>query len=321
MGLISGYTIPARKFLIQKVMLRVCYGLTPLVLASVYLFGWRALALLAVVLACGVAAEALFAFRNGQPVTSAVLVTGLIFFLSLPPTIPFWMAAVGIVAGVCFGKMVFGGFGMNTFNPAMVGRCFIYVTFPIQMTGQWAAPAAGPLGGLAAWTVSVDAVTQATPLVALKHGGAVPWLDLFLGNVSGSLGETSALLIILSGLYLVYTKAASWRLAGSFLLGGLIVSGLHQALGSSATLAPIPTLLSGSFLFGCAFVITEPITGPKTQPAQWFYGLTAGALVVVLRAYSNFAEGVMFAVLLVNSFAPLMDHAVRAWQARKGAAR
>jgi Na+-transporting NADH:ubiquinone oxidoreductase subunit B len=128
--------LPKKLFLMQKPMLRVCYALIPLILASFYLFGWRSCVLTGIVLICGIITEALFTFPRKKPVTSAVFVTGLIFTLSLPPTIPFWMAAIGIVAGVALGKMVFGGFGQNVFNPAMVGRCFIYITFPIQMTNR-----------------------------------------------------------------------------------------------------------------------------------------------------------------------------------------
>ena len=131
-------------------MIQVCYALMPLVAASVYFFGWRVLALAAVVLLFGIATEALFVFRKGKPVTSAVLVTCLIFSLSLPPTLPFWMAVIGIVVAVALGKMAFGGFGMNVFNPAMVGRCFIYITFPASMTNTWALPFQG-LGGFNFW--------------------------------------------------------------------------------------------------------------------------------------------------------------------------
>ena len=133
-----GYEKPKKWLMTQKAMVTVSYALLPLTLASVYFFGWRSLVLLAVVLIAGFLSEAAFVYREGKPVTSAVFVTGLIFYLSLPPSIPFWMAAFGIIAGVVFGKMVFGGFGQNVFNPAMVGRCFLYITFPIALTNGWA---------------------------------------------------------------------------------------------------------------------------------------------------------------------------------------
>lgn len=302
---------PTKKLLqVQKVMLRVCYAMIPIVIASVYLFGWRSLVLIALVFVFGISTEALFTIRQGKPITSAVFVTCLIFSLSLPPTIPFWMALIGIVAGVALGKMVFGGFGQNIFNPAMVGRCFIYITFPVQMTNLWVQPMWGGLGGFARWSGFPDAVTQATPLQNLKLGISVPLQGLFIGNIPGSLGETSALLIILGGLYILYKKAASWRLALSCLLGGAILSGILHASGVGSIPSPLSTLLSGSFLFGTVFVVTEPISGAKTKMGQWIYGFMIGGLAVVLRGFSNFSEGIMFSVLIMNAFVPILDQTV-----------
>ena len=302
--------------MIQRPMLRVCYGLTPLVFASIYLFGWRSLLLIAVALIFGIASEAAFTLKKGRPVTSAVFVTCLIFSLSLPPTIPFWMALIGIIVGVIFGKMVFGGFGRNVFNPAMVGRCFIYIAFPQALTNNWVEPLWGGMGGFAHWTRSVDAITRATPLAAIREGLSQSLCNLFLGNVPGSMGETSALLIIIGGIYIIFRKAAPWRLALSCLLGGIIASGIISWDGLSTIRHVAYTLFSGAFLFGCAFVVTEPVSGPKTRPGQWIYGLIVGGLTVLLRRYSNFSEGFMFSVLLMNAFVPLLDQALGA--VRKG---
>ena len=194
--------IPEKWLQKQKPMLQVCYALTPLVAASVYFFGWRALAVSVLVMVVGIATEAFFTFRQGKPVTSAVLVTCLIFSLSLPPTLPFWMAVVGIIVAVGLGKMAFGGYGMNIFNPAMVGRCFIYITFPVSMNNTWAQPFQG-FDGLSFWKPPPDAITRATPLVEFRQVIATPLEDLFLGNIPGSLGETSAFLILLGGGYLI----------------------------------------------------------------------------------------------------------------------
>lgn len=308
-----------KRFLMQKVMLRVCYALFPLVFASVYLFGWRSLVLLVVVLGFGIATEGLFTLRQGKPITSAVFVTSLIFSLSLPPMIPFWMAIVGIVVGVALGKMVFGGFGQNVFNPAMVGRCFLYVTFPVEMTNQWAIPLWGGAGGFGRWSLSLDAVTQATPLMEWRKGVSVPLEQLVLGNTGGSLGETSALLILLGGIYLVYRKAAPWRLAVSCLIGGILLSSVLHAFGAAGVPPALTTLLSGSFLFGSVFVVTEPVSGAKTQYGQWIYGFMVGGLTVVLRGFSNFPEGIMFSILIMNAFVPLIDQTIRRAQAAKKA--
>jgi Na+-transporting NADH:ubiquinone oxidoreductase subunit B len=300
-------------------MLQVCLALCPLVLASIYLFGWRSLALLAVVLVFGVTTEALFTVREGKPVTSAVLVTCMIFSLSLPPSIPFWMAALGIVAGVALGKMVFGGFGRNVFNPAMVGRCFLYINFPQALTNRWVEPLWGGVGGFAAWSAPADAVSRATPLAQLRQGIPVPIQELLLGNTSGCLGETSALLILLCGAYLFSTRAASWRLALSCVVGGLVLSWLLRAFGLHAVPSPAATLLSGSFLFGTVFVVTEPISGPKHPVGQWIYGFLIGSLTVLLRGFSNFSEGIMFSVLLLNAFVPLLERGLRLASPGKGA--
>jgi Na+-transporting NADH:ubiquinone oxidoreductase subunit B len=300
-------------------MLRVSYALIPLVLASIYLFGWRSLALTGAVLVFGTVTEALFAYTQEKPVTSAVLVTGLIFTLSLPPTIPFWMAIVGIVSGVAIGKMMFGGFGQNVFNPAMVGRCFIYITFPLQMTNRWAEPIVGGWGGFTRWSPSLDTVSRATPLAGLWEGEFISWQDLLLGSTSGSLGETSAVLILIGGLFIVYKKAASWRLALSCILGGISVSAVFRLIGFATIPSPTATLLAGSFLFGSFFVVTEPVSGAKTKIGQWIYGGLIGALIVVLRGFSNFSEGVMFAVLIMNAFVPLLDQTVRQIQTKRKA--
>ena len=315
--ILEGLRLPKNIFQKQNAMLRVCYALMPLVLASIYLFGWRSLVLIAIVFLCGIMTEALFTFRETKPVTSAVFVTCLIFSLSLPPSIPFWMAVTGIVVGVGIGKMAFGGFGHNVFNPAMVGRCFIYITFPIEMTNRWAEPLWGGIGGFRYWSTPADTVTRATPIQQLRDGVPVSLQELFLGNTAGSMGETSALLILLGGTYIIYKKAAPWRLALSCLLGGVILSSILYATGYNGVPSPIFTMLSGAFLFGSAFVVTEPITGAKTSAGQWIYGFVIGGLTMVLRIFSNFSEGIMFSVLLMNAFVPILDQAVRQMQAWK----
>ena len=311
--------LPKKPFLIQKPMLRVCYALIPLVMASVYLFGWRSIVLAGSVLVCGTVTEALFTFPRRKPVTSAVFVTSLIFTLSLPPAIPFWMAVVGIVAGVALGKMVFGGFGQNVFNPAMVGRCFIYITFPLHMTNRWVEPFWGGAGGLTKWSASLDSLTMATPLEVLRQGSSLPWQNLLLGRTSGSIGEMSAILILLGGLYILFKKAASWRLVLSCLLGGIFSSGILRLAGFFQIPDPLTTLAAGSFLFGAFFVVTEPVSGAKTKIGQWLYGSMIGVLIVVLRGFSNFSEGVMFSVLIMNAFVPVLDQTVQQIRTKKKA--
>jgi Na+-transporting NADH:ubiquinone oxidoreductase subunit B len=312
---------PATPSLIQwqLPMRRMLYALAPLAVAAVYFFGWRALLLLLLSNAVAFLTEMAFTRRRGEPVTSAALVTGTLLALALPPATPFWMAAVGAAFAITFGKMVFGGFGRNVFNPALAGRAFLYVSFPVAVTGTWLEPVPGSLGGLAAY--AADAVSKATPNVRLAAGETIPYLQLLLGRTSGSLGETCSLLIVLGGLYIVWRRAADWRLVVSSLLG--VVALLLPLWLASVPGAPDPlsALLSGSVLFGVFFFITEPVSAPKTRPGKWIYGLLFGALVAVIRVFSVWPAGTMFAVLLANTFAPIIDHAVRTVQARSRSAR
>jgi Na+-transporting NADH:ubiquinone oxidoreductase subunit B len=309
--------IPAKKLQVQKGMVVVLYALLPCLFFSVYLFGWRSLAIVAVTLLFGVATEALFTFREGKPVTSAVFVTSLILALSLPPTIPLWMCALGAVVAVGLGKMAFGGMGKNIFNPAMVGRCFLYVSFPLHMTNRWAEPFTGGTGGFGSWAAPLDGVTGASPLALLRGEGEIAAADLLFGVTGGSLGETSALLIILGGAWLIYRKVAPWRIALSCLGGGMVVSLLFRVFGDPGLPSSLETLLAGSFLFGAAFVATEPVSAARTKEGQWVYGFAIGALTVLLRLFSNFPEGIMFSVLLMNAFAPLLDLGVRSLKKRQ----
>jgi Na+-transporting NADH:ubiquinone oxidoreductase subunit B len=308
--------LPEKLFLMQPMMIRVCYGLIPCLIASVYFFGLRSLVLTALVLAFGIATEGVFTLRQGKPITSAVFVSCFILALSLPPTTPPWIAAIGIVFGIVFGKMVFGGFGHNVFNPAMVGRCFIYISFPIALTARWVEPFSGKYGGLTLWSPPVDALTSATPLAILKAGKGYSLGKLFLGNIPGSLGETAAWVILLGGIYIVATRAAQWRLVSSCLLGGILVSLALWSIGIQGVPDPLTSLMAGSFLFGAVFVVTEPISGPKTKAAQWIYGFVIGGLTIVIRKFSSFSAGIMFAALFMNMFVPIMDSAVNELKGR-----
>jgi len=311
----------------QPPMVRVVYALIPAVIASVYFFGWRSLVILAISNVVGFLTEYLFLRPRKEPVTSAVFVTNFIFALSLPPTIPYWMAALGILFGVLFGKMVFGGFGKNVFNPAMVGRAFLYVSFGVQLTARWVRPLWSFPGGFARY--AADAVSQATPLAAAAArgagaagGAAAPsWLSLLVGNVSGSFGETSAVLLILGGIYIIWKKAAAWQIVLGGLAGFLAVQSAFWLLGIREAAMPLYALLAGSFVFGVLFVITEPVSASQTtNQGRWIYGVLFGILVVVIRTFSAWPEAVMFATLLANMFAPILDHMIKQRRQKRNAA-
>jgi Na+-transporting NADH:ubiquinone oxidoreductase subunit B len=291
----------------QKPMVGVVTALVPAAIASIYFFGWRSLLVLASVSIAGFICEYVFLRTYyKEPVSSAVFVTCFIFALSLPPTIPIWIAVVGIVFGVVFGKMVFGGFGKNVFNPAMTGRAFIYISFGGPMTSLWAEPFKGFPGGFGAF--ASDAVTRATPMYKLAEGLQVSKLSLFLGNISGSLGETSALLLILGGIYIIWKKWANYRIVASCFIGMLVPQTLFWLFGLKGATDPLSALLAGATIYGYIFVATDPVSaGQTTNTGRWIYGGFIGVLTSIIRVFSIWSGGIMFAVLLGNMFAHILD--------------
>lgn len=303
----------------QPPMRAMLIALLPCTAVGVYLFGWRAL--LVVVFCCLVAyiTEIIFeTYRDGSP-TDSILVTGALLGLSMPPYVPLWIAAAGTIFGVVFGKQVFGGFGKNVFNPAIVGRCFLYVCFPIQMTAQWVKPGAPPDGRLLSYAAT-DAVTSASPLITFKQSGAVPDLiPLIVGTIPGSIGETSAIAILIGGFYIVYKKVADWRYPVSCLSAFLVLNAVLYYAGVEGVLEPVHSLFAGSLLFAAFFMVTEPVSGCAKKEAKWAYGIFIGCLWVVIRSFSGFPEATAFAILLGNTFGPLFDEAVIALESRKKA--
>ena len=254
--------------------------------------------------------EGLFNMIRGHEFSEAFLVTGLLFTLSLPPTIPLWQVAVGISFGLVFAKEVFGGVGRNFMNPALASRAFIYFAYPAQMTGD------------AVWT-AVDGVSRATPLAQFAAGQPgqvfdglqVTWLQSFLGTIPGSMGETSTLACLLGAALLLITGIAPWRVMVSTLLGALLCAAYFYLRGSSVNvLYGIPPhwhLVLGGFAFGLVFMATDPVSAAHTPIGQWLYGLLIGVLAIMIRvANPAYPEGIMLAILLGNVFAPLFDYFV-----------
>ena len=303
----------------QNMMRTVIISLIPLIFSSIYFFGWRSLILMIVVTIFGVATEYIFEKKNKKKVSEAVFVTCILYTMTLPPTTPYWIAVLGIIFGVMFGKMVFGGFGRNVFNPALVARAFIYVSFPAPLTIVWSKAMNGFPGGFATYiTEGIEAVSQATPMLLFRDSGQmVSKLDLLLGNVSGSIGETSAILIILAGIYLIYKKVASWQTMAGCFIGFIGLSTILHYIGMPQVPNPLYGVLTGGFLFGTIFMATDPISSPKTVEGRWIYGIIIGIVTVIIRGFALFAGGVMFAILMGNTFAPIMDEGVRAYKKYK----
>lgn len=292
---------------IKRYMSIVIIALLPCTIAAIYFYGLRVLLIILVSYVFGGLTEILFAVIRKKEIHEGFLVTGLIFPLVLPPTIPLWVVAVGVVFGVVFGKEVFGGTGKNVFNPALTGRIFITIAFPVLMTVTWQMPFTSGLGGFIHY--NIDAITSATPLVSQKINSLVPfpYIDLLMGRAPGSLGETFRLGIIIGGLFLMFTKVANWRIPVSYLGSVLILSSIGNLFIPDQIAPPVFQMLSGGLLFGAFFMATDPVSSPFTKSGKWLYGLLLGLLTVIIRSFTGYVEGVMFSIILANAIAPLID--------------
>jgi Na+-transporting NADH:ubiquinone oxidoreductase subunit B len=314
-----------RIFRKQPPMRRVIIATLPCVAGSVYFFGWRSLAL--IVLSCFAAfsAEYWFCRQRKERVSEAVFVTAILYALVMPPAVPWHVLIIGVVFAIVFAKEVFGGFGRNVFNPAVAGRCFVYICFPVAMTGRWSPVAQGWAGGLTRWTTaSVDSMTSATPMALMKAGEYFPtgedlFFRLFLGRIDGTMGVTSALLILIGGLYLFYTRTANRTLIVTVIVTYAILNELLNRLGVSLVPGAIPAVLGGGFLFGAFFMVTDPVSSASTQGGRIIYAILIAVCTLVIRNFSIFNGGLMFSILLGNMFAPIIDHAVKAHKQRKSA--
>lgn len=284
-------------------MLDVIIALSPVVVASIWVFRWYAVVQVGLCVLTCLATEGIWQKLTKKPVSlldGSGAVTGIILGLSLPWSAPWYVPVIGSAVAIMLGKMVFGGLGMNLFNPAMVGRAFIMLSF------------AGALGASAYVhpDASMAILTQATPLSVAKSSATMAGIPsiwaLFMGCTNGSLGETSALAILVGGCFLCIRRTASWQLPVGVILGCAATSGLFQILGLSH-LTILQHLLGGSLLFGAFFIATDPVTSPLTPKGKWLFAIGIGAIVVFLRSFSSYPAGVMFAVLLMNAIVPLIN--------------
>ncbi len=286
------------KYNVQKAMLDVIIALLPAVIASVYFFGLKAVWLISLCVLMSVVSDAFFEKLRGKklPISDlSSVVTGLLLALILPPSFPLWAAALGSVAAIFLGKQVFGGLGSNIFNPALVGRAFLTATFPVLMT-TWIKP------------FSLNAVTTATPLGLMKFEGvSTNLMNLFLGNVSGSLGETSALALIIGGIYLLLRRCIDWRIPLSFIASVSIFSFILWSIAPGKYPSVLFELLSGGLLLGALFMATDPVTSPITIRGRWIFGAGCGIMVMVIRRWSGLPGGVMYSILFMNALRPLID--------------
>ncbi|WP_459129432.1 RnfABCDGE type electron transport complex subunit D [Guggenheimella bovis] len=304
-------------FLKQANMRTVLLALTPLLLFGIYLFGLRVLVLFLVNMLVAVLIEYAF-FKGKKPVSEAAIVTALLYTLTLPASVPLWISVTGIAFGMFFGKMVYGGFGRNVYNPALVGRAFVYISFSTFLTASWSEHLkAFPAGFGRYLSDSIEVVSTATPMLSMQsEGKASQLLDLFLGFVNGSIGETSKLLILLALVFLFFKKVIFKENVIGMFLGFSITTLALRALGLPVNSLDFG-LLSGGFLFGMTFMMTDPISSAKTPWGRYLSSGIAGIVTVIIRSFAIFPGGVMFAILIANTFAPILDELVRFMESRR----
>lgn len=299
-----------------KIMWTVSGALLPATLMSVYFFGMPAIMVILVCLVTSLATEAAMQWILKKPITlsdGSAFLTGLLLAMNLPANAPWYIPFVGSFVAIMIAKHLFGGLGFNIFNPALIGRAFVLVSFAKIMT-TFVAPAST--------FMALDAKTTATPLVLLKEEGmaklleiyhtkAALYQDLFIGNRAGSLGETSVIALLLGAAFLLMKRYITWHIPVPFIATVGVLSWIFGGKEGLMTGDPILHLMSGGLILGAFFMATDYVTGPSIRSAQVVFGIACGALTVLIRLKGGYPEGVMFAILLMNCFAPLLDRGMR----------
>lgn len=303
---------------VDTIMFNVVLALLPVCAFAVHAFGLAALlVLLTAVLSC-VFTEHLLCQFSGRATTVgdwSVVITGLLYGLILPPSLPLWMVAAGGVIGVGIGKFLFGGLGFNAFNPALVGRAILQAAFPAAMT-SWPDSPTKAFTSLPSSTLTLpltrpqyDGISSATPLSNWKFDQvSTDTADLFLGSVAGSTGETSAVLILLGGIYLVARRMMSWQIPAAILTTVAVCSIVMHTVDPDRYAGPLFMLFSGGLMLGAVFMATDMVASPITHRGCLVYGVLIGLLVVMIRAWGGMPEGVMYAILIGNALSPHIDN-------------
>jgi Na+-translocating ferredoxin:NAD+ oxidoreductase subunit D len=297
-------------------MYRVVIAMIPALLWSVFVFGLDALRVTFIAVAACIAFEYLiqkYLMKVKPSVTDgSALVTGILLAFNVPASLPWWIIVIGALAAMGIGKLSFGGLGNNIFNPALVGRVFLLISFPVQMTS---------------WPVTrqseVDAVTSATPLgmikEALMSGTSVSQVteqlpgatDLLLGSISGSLGEISALMLVIGGLYMVFRKVITWHIPVSIIGTVALVAAVFWLVDPQTYIHPVYHVLTGGLMLGAIFMATDMVTSPMTPKGQIIYGVGIGVITIAIRLFGAYPEGISFAILIMNAFTPLINTYVK----------
>ena len=300
----------------QKIMYRVVYAMIPALLWSVFVFGIDALRVTLIAVAACLAFEYVIQkyLMKIKPVITdgSALITGILLAFNVPSNLPWWIIVIGALAAIGIGKLSFGGLGSNIFNPALVGRVFLLISFPVQMTS---------------WPVNnrsgIDAVTSATPLNIIKEGitngtpiseisKSLPsTVEMLFGEIGGSLGEISALLLIIGGLYLLFTKVITWHIPVSIIATVAIVAGIFWAVNPEIYINPTYHVLTGGLMLGAIFMATDMVSSPMNPKGQLIYGVGIGLITISIRLFGAYPEGISFAILIMNAFTPLINTYVK----------
>jgi electron transport complex protein RnfD len=273
---------------VQRIMFDVVIALIPALIASIIFFGLRALLIVILTVVVCIAAEAICQKVLNKPITisdGSAIVTGILLAFNFPPTVPLYIPIVGGALAIVVAKQIFGGLGHNPFNPALAARAFLVASWPAQMT-NWINP---------------DGSSAATPLGLMKlEGIATPYWDLFIGNIGGCLGETSALALLIGGAYLLYRGHIDWRIPVGYL-------GTVAVLSLIFSQDPLFYLLSGGLMLGALFMATDMVTTPITKRGRLVFGIGCGIITVLIRLFGGYPEGVSYSILLMNALTPLID--------------
>ena len=321
---------------VQKTMFLVLLALTPATLFNLYLFGWPAIMLFIVTVGSCVAVEAACLSLAGKPVKTTLadcsgLLTGWLLAMSLPPWAPWWVGLIGAIFAIAMAKQSFGGLGHNVFNPAMVGRTVLLISFPVAMT-TWVVPhplfSAGAPGFLESLAITFgghmpDAVSSASALGHIKTElsrhipvtesiAQTPGLmDMLLGYRAGSMGETSAILILAGGLFLMAKRIISWHIPLSVMGGLFVMASIFHAVDPARFASGTFHLVSGATFLGAFFIATDYVTSPVSKTGQLIFGIGCGIMIWLIRTFAGYPEGVAFAVLLMNALTPIIDQYTR----------
>lgn len=292
---------------VPKIMHNVIMALLPCAAFGVYLFGVPALLLIITCIVSCMVTEFVTLKMRGRKAPlydGSAILTGILLALTLPPNFPLFGAFLGSVFAIAVGKQLFGGLGLNIFNPALLGRAFLQATYPLAIT-TWSDPLKKAEAG-------IEVVSAATPLAAMKFDKApMDLTDMLLGNVAGSMGETSAVLIILGGLYLRYLGYVNWRMPLGFLGGIFVFGSLLNLIAPGEHATGAYHLLAGGTMLAAWFMVTDMVTSPITPKGQWIFVLGAALITVLIRVFGGLPEGVMYSILFMNAFVPIINNLTR----------